>query len=58
MALRYSFNLAEAADLVDRAVADVLASGARTKDIASSGQNAVGTGEMGDAVVKALQRLN
>jgi 3-isopropylmalate dehydrogenase len=58
MALRYSFNLAEAADLVDRAVADVLASGLRTKDIAAAGQNAVGTGEMGDAVVKALQHLN
>ncbi len=58
MALRYSFNLAEAADLVDRAVADVLASGLRTKDIAAAGQNAVGTTEMGDAVVKALQHLN
>jgi len=58
MALRYSFNLGEAADLVDRAIADVLESGTRTKDIAQGGQNAVGTGEMGDAVVKALQRLN
>ncbi len=58
MALRYSFGLGEAADLVDKAIADVLASGARTKDIATTGQNAVGTTEMGDAVVKALQKLN
>jgi len=58
MALRYSFNLGEAADLVDRAVADVLSAGLRTKDIAAAGQNAVSTGEMGDAVVKALQHLN
>ena len=58
MALRYSFALAEAADLVDAAVADVLASGLRTKDIAGPGQNAVSTSEMGDAIVSALQRLN
>jgi Zn-dependent protease with chaperone function len=57
MALRYSFGLVEAADLVDKAIADVLASGIRTRDIAPHGVNAVGTVEMGDAVVKALQRL-
>jgi 3-isopropylmalate dehydrogenase len=58
MALRYSFGLGEAADLLDKAVADVLASGIRTRDIATKGHNAVGTSDMGDAVVKALQRLN
>ncbi len=58
MALRYSFNLGEAADLIERAIADVLALGTRTQDIAGQGQNAVSTSEMGDAVVKALQRLN
>jgi 3-isopropylmalate dehydrogenase len=57
MALRYSFGLAEAADLVEKAIADVLASGIRTRDIAPKGVNAVGTSEMGDAIVKALQRL-
>ena len=58
MALRYSFGLTEAADLVERAVANVLAAGLRTKDIAGPGTNAVGTGEMGDAVVKELQALS
>ena len=58
MALRYSFGLSEAADLVDRAIADVLASGIRTRDISGAGQNAVSTADMGAAVVKALQRLN
>ncbi|HRK23314.1 MAG TPA: 3-isopropylmalate dehydrogenase [Beijerinckiaceae bacterium] len=57
MALRYSLGLGEAADLVEKAIADVLASGLRTRDIAAQGQNTIGTGEMGDAIVKALQRL-
>ncbi|MBV5264688.1 3-isopropylmalate dehydrogenase [Pinisolibacter aquiterrae] len=54
MALRYTLGLGEAADLLDGAVADVLASGLRTADIANPGQNAISTTEMGDAVVKAL----
>lgn len=57
MALRYSFGLAEAADMVDTAIANVLASGVRTADIAAKGQNTVGTAEMGDAVVAELGRL-
>ncbi len=57
MALRYSFGLVEAADLVDKAIANVLADGLRTKDIASAGHNAVGTTEMGDAIVKAFGKL-
>jgi 3-isopropylmalate dehydrogenase len=57
MALRYSFGLTEAADLVERAIANVLASGLRTKDIAGPGVNAVGTSDMGDAVVKELDAL-
>jgi 3-isopropylmalate dehydrogenase len=56
MALRYSLGLSEAADMVERAVADVLAYGMRTADIAAKGQNSVGTTEIGDAIVKALQR--
>jgi 3-isopropylmalate dehydrogenase len=54
MALRYSFGLTDAADRLERAITKVLASGARTKDIAPPGANAVGTGEMGDAVVREL----
>ena len=57
MALRYSFGMGEAADMVDTAIANVLASGIRTADIASKGQNTVGTSEMGDAVVSELGRL-
>jgi 3-isopropylmalate dehydrogenase len=58
MSLRYSFGLGDAADMLERAISDVLASGARTKDIAGPGTNALGTGEMGDAIVKELERLS
>ncbi|HEV2558676.1 MAG TPA: 3-isopropylmalate dehydrogenase [Microvirga sp.] len=58
MALRYSFGLGEAADLLERAVTNVLASGSRTKDIAGPGANAVSTGDMGDAIVKEMQALS
>jgi 3-isopropylmalate dehydrogenase len=57
MAMRYSFNLPAAADLVEKAIGNVLASGVRTKDIAGPGTNAVGTSEMGDAVLRELQAL-
>ncbi len=57
MALRYSFGLGEAADLLDKAIAGVLASGLRTKDIAGPTGNAVSTKEMGDAVIAELKRL-
>ncbi|MBZ6075607.1 3-isopropylmalate dehydrogenase [Microvirga puerhi] len=58
MALRYSFGLIEAADMLDKAIANVLASGTRTKDIAAPGANAVGTQEIGDGIVKELSALS
>src|SRR3954468_8769734 len=57
MALRYSFGMTEAADRLEQAIASVLASGARTPDIAAPGTNAVGAAEMGDAVVRELAAL-
>ncbi|MGI6247376.1 MAG: 3-isopropylmalate dehydrogenase [Pseudochelatococcus sp.] len=57
MALRYSFQLGEEADLVEKAVANVLAAGIRTRDIAAPGANTVGTGEMGDAIIRELESL-
>jgi 3-isopropylmalate dehydrogenase len=58
MTLRYSFGMVDAADRLERAISDVLDSGLRTKDIAAPGQNAVGTIEMGDAVLKQLQKIS
>ena len=55
MMLRYSLQHAEAADRIESAVQQVLASGYRTPDIASEGTRKVGTREMGDAVVAALR---
>ena len=55
MMLRYSLNQAELAEKIDSAVSDVLDQGYRTKDIAGDSQKVVGTEEMGDLVVKALE---
>jgi len=56
MALRYSFGLGAAADLIDKAIADVLASGLRTADIKGGATSTVSTSAMGDAIVAALQK--
>ena len=57
MALRYSFNLGKQADMIDQAIAGALANGLRTGDIAASGQKAVGTKEMGDGILRELEKL-
>jgi 3-isopropylmalate dehydrogenase len=54
MMLRYSLDRPDAADRIERAVADVLAAGLRTADIWSEGTTRVGTRAMGDAVVSAI----
>jgi 3-isopropylmalate dehydrogenase len=54
MMLRFSVNQAQAAERIEAAVKQVLASGLRTADIHSPGTTRVSTVEMGDAVVKAL----
>ncbi len=56
MALRYSLGLGSLADALERAIARVLAEGVRTADIAAKGENAVGTAEMGKAVIGALDK--
>jgi 3-isopropylmalate dehydrogenase len=56
MMLRFSLNQTEAADRIESAVKDVLASGLRTADIYSEGTTRVGTMEMGDAVVAAITK--
>jgi 3-isopropylmalate dehydrogenase len=54
MLLRYSVKAPGLADRVERAVSRVLESGLRSGDIAREGEPAVGTRELGDAVVAAL----
>jgi 3-isopropylmalate dehydrogenase len=57
MALRYSFGLGEAADLIERAIAMVLAMGLRTADLGGQHTKRVGTAEMGDAILAELEKL-
>jgi len=56
MMLRYSFNLTEAADAIDAAVAKALEQGYRTRDIhqGKDGEILVDTAGMGDAVAANL----
>jgi len=54
MMLRYSLNQAPLADKINAAVNVVLDQGYRTKDISSEGDNIVGTEEMGDLIVAAI----
>jgi 3-isopropylmalate dehydrogenase len=54
MMFRYSFGWAAEADLIERAVRDVLDHGIRTADILSPGIKPVGTKAMGAAVIAAL----
>jgi len=56
MALRYSFDGGEDADLVEEAVRNVLAGGLRTRDIMQPGKAEVSTSVMGDALLRELDR--
>jgi 3-isopropylmalate dehydrogenase len=57
MMLRYSFDMGEDADLVEKAVANVLNAGLRTGDIMQPGKTLVSTTAMGEAVTKELDKL-
>ena len=58
MMLRYSFDMADDADMLDQAVQNVLERGLRTADIMSDGMTQVTTSGMGDALVEELEKLN
>jgi 3-isopropylmalate dehydrogenase len=58
MCLRYSFGRVDEAKMVERAVESVLNDGLRTGDIMQPGKRQVGTREMGDAIIAALDRMN
>ena len=52
--LRYSLSLHEEADVIERAIETAIASGARTADIATEGDNVLTTEQMTDAVIACL----
>ncbi len=55
MALRYSFNLSELADRLEKAISRVLEKGLRTADIAGGAAKILSTSQMGDAILAELQ---
>jgi 3-isopropylmalate dehydrogenase len=55
MALRYSFDLGELADCLEKAISDVLEKGLRTADIAGGATKILSTSQMGDAILAELQ---
>ncbi len=57
MLLRYSFDLGDDADLIEKAAENVLASGMRTADIMQPGKAKVSTSGMGDSLLHELDKL-
>lgn len=55
MMLRYSFDMNDEADAIEKAVEKVLADGVRTGDIMSEGCRKVSCSEMGDAIAAAIR---
>lgn len=55
MMLRYSFGYGAEADAIEKAVDAALAQGYRTADIMQDGSKKLGTEEMGDIILKALE---
>ena len=57
MLLRYSFDMADDADMIDKAAENVLAGGLRTADIMEEGKALVSTETMGEAIISELEKL-
>jgi 3-isopropylmalate dehydrogenase len=55
MALRLSLGWPQEAVLLEESVADAMAGGARTADIAAPGSPSISCSQMGDAVLAALE---
>lgn len=55
MMLRYSFDMNDESDAIEKAVEKVLADGVRTGDIMSEGCRKVSCSEMGDAIAAAIR---
>jgi 3-isopropylmalate dehydrogenase len=57
MMLRYSFDMKEEAELVERAIQNALKGGVRTGDILQPGTARVSTSVMGDTLLRELDKL-
>ena len=56
MMLRFSFDMNEEADCIEKAVSDVLDDGLRTADIYSDGCTKVGCAAMGQAIIEKMKK--
>ena len=54
MMLRYAFNLIKEADVIEKAIAEVLEDGFRTVDIYTDGLKKVGTDEIGTEIANRI----
>ncbi len=57
MCLRYSFDMGDDADMIEKAVQNVLGGGIRTSDIMQDGMARVSTTGMGEAITMELDKL-
>ena len=57
MCLRYSFGMSKEADMIEAAIANVLAAGLRTADIKGEATAFISTTQMGDAIIAELRKL-
>jgi len=58
MMLKYSFNMIEDSDLIEKAVQNVLSGGFRTADIKQDGKTILSTSQMGQKVIEELSKLD
>lgn len=58
MMFRYSFNYAKEADLIEKAIENVLNNGLRTADIARSGEEKISCSQMGNAILTEIKNLS
>jgi 3-isopropylmalate dehydrogenase len=58
MCLRYSFGLSEPADMIEKAIANVLDAGLRTADIKGNLPSYISTTQMGDAILAEVKKLS
>lgn len=56
MCLRYSLNMGDLADKIDSSVKNLLNEGLRTADIMAMGCTQISTSEMGDALIRQLEK--
>ena len=56
--LRYSFDLPKAADMIEKAVENVLKKGYRTRDIATEGCILTGSEEFTDIMIKEIEDIS